>query len=104
MANAPVCTLRDTGVDPRQQYNLWGMPSGTAYATGYSNPGLADPRQVYYSHLCVCLGHRLLRNVSCIPNVELGVSHAWLPVTHTRVGASVGLWFYYVRCYRDPRV
>ena len=52
MANAPVCTLRGTGVDPRQQYNLWGMPSGTAYATEYSNPGLADPSmQVYYSHL-----------------------------------------------------
>ena len=52
MANAPVCTLRDTGVDPRQQYNLWGMPSGTAYATGYSNLGPAeDPRQVYYPHL-----------------------------------------------------
>ena len=49
MANAPVCTLRGTGVDPRQQYNLWGMPSGTAYATG--NLGPADPRQVYYPHL-----------------------------------------------------
>ena len=48
--------------------------------------------------LRVPLTCRLLRNVSCTPNIELGVSHAWLPVTHTRVGSSVGLWFYYVRC------
>ena len=54
MANAPVCALRGTSGDPPQQYSLWGMPSGTAYATEYSNPGPADPRQVYNLHPFAC--------------------------------------------------
>ena len=44
-----------------------------------------------------------LRNVSCVPNQELGLSHARLPVTHVhdRLPQRAGLWFYYARGCSD---
>lgn len=71
-ASAPVCAYR-AAAPVSDVVSLWAFPPGTA----------------------------LLRNVSCTPNAELGRSHAWLPVTHTQVGDSIGLFFYYGRGCSD---
>lgn len=54
-------------------FNKWALPPGVAF----------------------------LVNRSCVPASELGQNHARLPVTHTKVGASLGLWFYYARGCSD---
>ena len=63
-----VCAAR-CSTDAALTYNKWALPGGTVF----------------------------LRNRSCEPTAELGVDHIVLPVTHTRVGASEGLFFYYAR-------
>ena len=54
-------------------FNKWGLPPGLAF----------------------------LVNRTCEVSPELGRSHVRLPVTHTKVGASIGLWFYYARGCSD---
>ena len=69
--------------------------SDPAYTLGWL--AFALPRGIY-------LRQDALSCVMCSPNAELGVSHARLPITHTRTHGqqlAAGLWFYYARGCSD---
>lgn len=64
----------------------------------------ACPRNETWHGFAMPIGIDMLVDVQCAPAAELGQNFAWLPVTHTRAGAALGLWYYYARGCSDMAV
>lgn len=60
-----------------------------------------EGREPAFNKWALPRGVAFLVNRTCEVSPELGRSHVRLPVTHTKVGASIGLWFYYARGCSD---
>jgi hypothetical protein len=53
------------------------------------------PRNETWHGFAMPIGVDMLLDVPCAPEPALGRDGAWLPVTHTRAGTALGMWYYY---------